>query len=214
MVDEVGGPASKIDVNNLMRLTGKNAEGARHPNFPLVTGEYVFQFWATAIAPPRVTRSSGIARRIAVLPTLGQIRDTELDPAGGKDQDLFDAFVTWGGLMAADVYQEGYGERVPRGDAAMVMVTLDKMDDLRAWFDTFDDEYILGQQVLTMREAARAEFGNIIHDADFASMVNSTGKWKIQSRRGDGGLSVRLIVRRNSTGEETPVKPCSLVPAS
>ena len=190
MVDEVGGPAAKFDVNNLMRLTGKNAEGARHPNFPLVTGEYVFQFWATAISPPHVSRSSGIARRIAVLPTLGQIRDTELDLAGGKDQDLFDAFVTWGGLMAADVYQEGYGERVPRGDADMVVVILDKMDDLRAWFDAFDDEYISGKRVPDMRDEARSEFGATFPDADFTAMVNSTGKCKVEPRRGDDGRNV------------------------
>ena len=92
--------------------------------------------------------------------------------------------------MAAVVYQEGYGERVPRGDADMVVVILDKMDDLRAWFDAFDDEYISGKRVPDMRDEARSEFGATFPDADFTAMVNSTGKCKVEPRRGDDGRNV------------------------
>ena len=165
-VDELGSDTD-ITPSRLMSFTGNAPTSSRRPHGPTISGTVRGQLWATAVQPPTIPRDSGIERRLAVLPTIRKLAESEKDEAGGQDPALMNALVTMAMQYAAEVYLEGY--EAPQGDTGAKGLVLSDMDEAAAWLEEQDDLHGMGvteawnralaQLGMTDKELTQTRFG-------------------------------------------------------
>ena len=130
VLDEVG-LDTLVGPSRLMTLTGNTSLSARRPNGPNLRGRVSAQLWTTAVVPPEFPVGAGMDRRLAVLPTLRKLKESEIDEEGSEDQSLLNAVITLSARQAQEFYQDGY--RAPVGDPSAKRDTLRDMDEVAAW---------------------------------------------------------------------------------
>ena len=199
-LDEVGGD-TKLAISRLLSMTGNAPTSARKPHGPLITGSHHFQLWTTAVDPPQIPRHSGIARRLAVLPTLRSLLPDEIDEPGAEAPELLNAVVTIAIRYAAEVYQNGY--RAPDGDPIAKQSAVADMDELGEWLSERDD--LDGWTIADAVVQARNDLGlsdRALSPRVFGRSVASSDKW--DRHKGTGG---RRELRRKPKPEEYLIPP-------
>ena len=204
--DELGGDTN-VAAGRLMGFFGNAPTSARRPHGPVIQGTVQGQMWTTAVAAPSIPRHSGIERRLAVLPTIGQLDPSQIDELGGYEPGLFNAVVTLAIGYAQAVYRPGYG--APAGDAAKKVAALTEMDELAAWLETQDD--LQGKGVSEVWNLALHELGldkTELSQTKFGNKLRLSKKWD-KTQVGGGG---RIVVARGPEQTPTDASPVSLLP--
>ncbi len=204
-VDELG---SDTDVapSRLMSFTGNAPTSSRRPHGPVISGTITGQLWATSVQPPAIPRNSGIERRLAVLPTLRKLAESEKDEQGGFAPELMNAVVTMAMKYAGEVYLQGYA--APQGDLSAKYAVLSDMDEIATWLEQQDDLQGIGVSEAWRR--ARTQLGKTDRELTqtlFGRRIGTSKRWeKVQLPGG-----VRAISARGQTPPTTVRRP-SMMP--
>ena len=185
-VDEVG-VETQVGVSRLLSLTGNTRRTARRPHGPLVKDYIVAMIWTTAVSPPRLSTGGGMRRRLAVLSTLRQLEEAEVDEEGGNQQDLLDAVVTMAVREAMAFYRPGY--RAPEGDVERKREVLAEMDDVADWLDAQSELH--NKPVAEARELAQQYLEREISDTAFGRKISDSIRWKRGRYRGQRVVQMR-----------------------
>ena len=204
-VDELGSD-SDISPSRLMSFTGNAPTAARRPHGAMIRGTVTAQMWTTAVDVPAIPRNSGIERRLAVLPTLRVLEESEKDEAGAFDPDLLDAVITMAALYATEVYKTGY--EPPWGDGLVRARVLEDMDAVAAWVEAQDNLH--GVRVDEAWQRAKSALGLNVRELSqtkFGTKLRHSEKWD-KAQLGGG---IRVVIRRGQTPPAGPV-PASMLP--
>ena len=191
-MDEVG-MDTEVGTSRLMTLTGNAALSSRRPNGPNIRGRITAQLWTTAVVVPSVSVGAGMNRRLAVLPTLRELKAWEINEEGNEAQPLLDAVVTLSALQAQEFYQPGY--RAPVGDPSAKGETLRNMDEVAAWLEDQDDLDGISKKDLLERARDALDKPELT-DTMLGNRVRTSTKW-MPRKSGD-----RTVVRRPRKGEQ------------
>ena len=204
-VDELGSD-SDIAPSRLMSFTGNAPTSSRRPHGPVISGTITGQLWATAVQPPAIPRNSGIERRLAVLPTLRKLEESEKDEAGGFDPALMDAVVTLSMMYASEVYLEGY--EPPQGDVSAKYAVLSDMDEIATWLEQQDDLHGVGvTEAWTRAVTQLGKTDRELTQTLFGRRIGTSKRWERVQLAG----GVRVISARGQT-PPTSVRRASLLP--
>ena len=127
-VDEVGA-ANNINQSRMLTLTGDNQTSARKPHGETLSGAISAAIWTTAVdTPTGLDAWGGIERRMAVLPTIRALEDSEKRRKFHQQQELADAIITLAALKAPHIFADEY--RPTAGDPDAKESTMAEMDPL------------------------------------------------------------------------------------
>ena len=189
-IDEVG-QGTRVDFGHLMTVTGDMPYKARRPHGPLIEGRIQAQFWTTAVDVPQIPKASGIDRRMAVLPTIHRLEESEIDAVRADDQDLLAYVVTRAALLAQLVYQDGY--RAPVGDESTKAEALADMDPLATWLDELP-ESLADHLVSEVLDQARKDLGDEKITANaLGRRINASKVWISERSRRDRRIHRRAL---------------------
>ena len=133
------GKGRPVHEDRVMTVSGDDSIGARHPHGKRIEGKLKAAIWSTAVdIPTGLSAWGGIARRLAVLPTLGIFGEKDKVAHFEENQDLADALITLAVLCSAAVYRPDY--RAPEGDLNAKRSAIRQMDPLSAWIEDLPDE--------------------------------------------------------------------------
>ena len=181
--------ADRLVLDKLLSLTGDAPlPSARLPHSHVSLSDTIpSAFWMTCVNVPKLSRGSGIQRRLIALPFSKHIEEVEKDADAAFSQELLDAVVTVGIAEARAVYQEGY--RPLEGPAEFQAKVLDDMDPLAAWLEDLPDEFA-GKPVLELVEIARESVGDKrITSSALGKRINTSSKWhSIKETKGENRL--------------------------
>ena len=195
-IGELGGDTS-LTHRRVLSLTGNEPLSARRPHGPNIYGTLQAQVWSTAVEPPAFPRGTGIERRLAVLPTLRSLEDSERNEEDGWSQELFDAVVTLAALQARYVYSQGY--QPPAGHQEAREAVLRDMDPLAAWLEELPDTFH-GIAVSEVLSRAREEMGmEKLTSTKLGRKIVASSRWvRGRDRRADAPHNNRCVYLKDS----------------
>ena len=195
-LDELG-EGLELNYSRVLSVTGNAKTTARRAFGSNIQGRITSQVWTTAVSPPEFPASTGMRRRLAVLPTLGHKFEEsgEVDEPGTYKQELADAIITLSAVAASSVYLPGY--YAPEGDAAAKANTLNEMDEVTAWLEKLPENWA-GTPISEVLEACRQDIGQYDLSATlFGRRVSDNNYWqKVKATAGRHRNST-VLQRRN-----------------
>ena len=194
-IDELGSD-TKVAKSRLNALSGDNTWTARKPYQTIpYTGKVPSAIWTTAVAPPTLDTGDGIARRLAVLPTLDKELSPEVRRKDAISQDLSDALLTVIVGIAYHCYQPGYVP--PEGVSEARQEVLDEMDPLQSWLNGLDDSFE-GKPMTDLLKTAHEEVGDWVSQTHLGRSVQQSPRWRKKRDSRQGNRVMRLLLRRQA----------------
>jgi len=197
-VDEIRSERNLVQ-NKLLSMSGNAPQRARRPHGQNLSGVLRCQLWTTCVEVPRFPANTGIKRRMAVLPTLLKIADSDKSPLGEHSQDLLDAIITLAIKNAADVYKSGYTP--PEGDIEAKKSVISQMDELNDAIDGLDETIWEGRTVEELVEYLQKELGNEkISKQIVGRKLNSSDVWvaKLDRKKNSSSNGKKYLYRKPS----------------